>query len=444
LNDSIQRRLLITTTCVLALFLTITGLVLDRSFKASIVAGAQEQLRLVIYSLMGSVQESEGQLVLNQGLSEPRLSQPDSGLYATVTDESGTIWTSSSAATTGVVFPIPESQPGLFVFAAVDDQVARYYLSYTVIWEDVDTEHVVFTAATDQRPFRVSIAKFRRSLGIGLGAATMLFILAQLLALRWGLRPLRTMAEEVKALESGERERLSDAYPQELKGLAENLDRFVAHEQRSRSRYRNALDDLAHSLKTPLAVVRNSLLEVSPDKRLVAEQLERMETTVTHQLSRASARGPVMVGKVVVLADLVERLIRALQKAYAERNIELELLLSQTVQARGDERDFMEIIGNLLENAFKYTHSRVRVTVAYTSSQEEGKQQPKIVIEDDGAGIPVDRRDEVLHRGQRLDEIESGQGIGLAVVAELVSLYSGALEIEDSEMGGAKLTLLLP
>ncbi len=427
---------------MLAVFLTITGWVLDRSFRSSVVTGAEEQLRLVIYSLMGSVQEQAGQLTFSQGVSEPRLTQPDSGLYARVANELGqAIWMSPSAVTSSVSFPGVRTEPGLFVFSEVDSPVPRFHLSYTVIWEGVDTEQVVFSAATDQQPFRIAINQFRRSLGIGLGAATLLFILAQLLALRWGLRPLRAMASEVHELESGERESLSQSYPKELKGLALNLDRFIAHEQRSRTRYRNALDDLAHSLKTPLAVVRNSLLDATPDKTLVSEQLERMETTVTHQLTKASAGGPVMVGKSVELSTMVERLLRALQTAYLERGIAVEQHLDAHVVVRGDERDFMEILGNLLENAFKYTHNTVRITV---TTAQGGATLARVIIEDDGEGIPADLRNAVLRRGKRLDEIQSGHGIGLAVVAELVALYNGSLELSDSTLGGAKVTVILP
>jgi two-component system sensor histidine kinase PhoQ len=441
LNNSIQKRLLITTTGVLALFLTITGYVLDRSFRNSVVAGAEEQLRLVIYSLMGSVQEQNGRLMFSQGVTEPRLTQPDSGLYAKVANEVGdAIWMSPSAVTTGVSFPHVDTEPGLFVFRAFDESVPRFHLSYTVYWEDVDTEQVVFSAATDRQPFQVSINQFRRSLGLGLGAATALFIIAQLLALRWGLLPLRAMAEEVQQLEAGQRESLSSTYPVELQGLAENLDRFVAHEQRSRSRYRNALDDLAHSLKTPLAVVRNSLLDAQVDRALVSEQLDRMETTVTHQLTKASAGGPVVVGQSVAVGGLVQRLLRALETAYADRGITVTTRLDEQVIIRGDERDFMEIVGNLLENAFKYTRTAVRVSLERCSNQ---RSRAKIAIEDDGEGIPAELRKEVLRRGRRLDEMQSGQGIGLAVVAELVQLYQGDLEITDSELGGACITVTL-
>ena len=443
MKHSIQARLLLTTTFVLVVFLTLTAGALDRAFRASVVAGAEEQLRLVIYSLMGSVQQEAGQLTFSQGISEPRLTQPDSGLYAQVANDLGSVvWLSPSALTTDVNFPRGYSAPGLFEFSEIDALIPRFQLSYTVIWEGVDAEYVVFSAVTDQRPYRVAIAEFRRSLGLGLGVAMLLFILVQFLALRWGLKPLRMMAAEVHELEMGRRESLSQRYPKELQGLALNLDHFIVHEQRTRARYRYALDDLAHSLKTPLAVVRNSLSDSSENSLLVSEQLERMETTVLHQLSKASAGGPVMGGKTIVLRTVIERLLRALQTAYVDRDVHVERQLPADLVIRGDERDIMEIVGNLLENAFKYSRGAVRVEV---SSVEGGALKAQIVVEDDGPGIPRALRDEVVRRGKRLDEIEAGQGIGLAVVVELVALYNGSLDISDSRLlGGAKLTVLLP
>lgn len=440
MKHSIQNRLLYTTTAVLVLFLALTAWVLDRTFTAAVEDAAREQLTQVIYSLMGSVDEVEGRLVFNDDLFEPRLSQPESGLYAQVSTELGDLlWQSGSAVTTAVEIPQTNAEPGSFVFGETHDGRAQFHLSYMVIWEGVDTEQVTFAAATDQAPYDASINQFRRNLGLGLGAATLVFILAQLLALRWGLLPLRTMAEEVRELEAGERSALTATYPKELGGLAGNLDRFVAHEERSRTRYRNALEDLAHSLKTPLAVMRNALLDAQPDKTLVEEQLTRMQATVTHQLSKASAQGPVVVGKLVDINELVQRLTRALETAYLERGIVLELRLADKVHALGDERDFLEVLGNLLENAYKYTHSRVAVTTSMNA-----QTGIRVCIEDDGSGIPEAMREDVLNRGKRLDEIQNGQGIGLAVVTELVALYQGQLGIDESKFGGAAINLQLP
>ncbi len=434
----IQSRLVVTTTLVLGTFLTLAGVVLDRSFKASTLAGAEEQLKLVIYSLMGVAEEYQNHVVFGE-LPEPRLSQPESGLYAAVKEIDGDhAWRSPSALTTNVDFPEMQPDLGEFLFGEVaTGGVARYLLTYAVIWEDAQESVLIFQVATDQAPFRAVIRGFRQNLYFGLGAVTLLVMIVQILAIRWGLTPLRVMAEEVKDLEEGRREQLSADYPRELKGLAENLDRFVEHEQRSRTRYRNALEDLAHSLKTPLAVIRNALGErADGDPALLSEQLDRMESTVTHQLSRATVSGPVVVSKSVNLHTLLTRLTVALQTAYVERGIQVEMRVPEDLQARGDEGDFMEILGNVLENAFKYTHKRVRLSGC-------AGERATIRVEDDGPGIGPEIRNQVLNRGTRADQVQPGQGIGLAVVAELVALYNGSLKLDTSDLGGAAIELML-
>ncbi|MCB1683385.1 MAG: ATP-binding protein [Pseudomonadales bacterium] len=442
MKAGIQTRLLVITTVVLGTFLSLAGVVLDRSFRASVLDSAEEQLRLVIYSLMGAVNDSAAGFSFGGELPEPRLNQPESGLYARINAFDGRPdWLSPSAITTGVNFPADGPlRPGEFRFEAAngsESAVGRFFLSYAVIWEESADALVTFSVGTDQRPFLAAIDNFRRNLYIGLGAVTLFFVLAQYLAVRWGLRPLRTMASEISELEEGRRDRLSADYPVEVQALAVNLDRFVEHERRSRSRYRKAMEDLAHSLKTPLAVIRNELASRDPAQALLCEQLDRMESTVTHQLSRAAVTGPVVVGRPVPLATLVERLLRALRKAYADRTIEVEVRIPGTLNVRGDERDLMEMLGNLIDNAFKYTQQRVRISAS-------GSSPVVVVVEDDGAGIPVALREEVLNRGTRADEIQTGQGIGLAMVQELVSAYGGSIAIGASALGGAAVSLRLP
>jgi two-component system, OmpR family, sensor histidine kinase PhoQ len=441
LKPGIQSRLLVTTTLVLGVSLTLAGLVLDRTFRVSTVSGAQEQLRLVIYSLMGAVETEGPAVAVPDPRPEPRLDQPESGLYAWITAPDGAIRWRSPSAVTGGVTPLlaDDLQPGDFAFSGGPVGAANLlHLSYAVIWEDAEEAVLTFHVAASWGPFQAAIQSFRRNLYGGVGAVTALFMLAQILAVRWALRPLRTMAQEVREMEEGRRERLSRSYPSELTGLADNLDRFVAHEARSRSRYRKAMEDLAHSLKTPLAVVRNALEQVPPEPRaLLEEQLDRMQATVAHQLSRAAVAGPVIVGRPVDAAALVDRLVRALQTAYRDRHIQVSVELPQPSLVRGDERDLMEILGNLLENAFKYTRSQVRV-----SGEAGGRLTLR--VDDDGKGIAPEVRAAVLNRGTRADEIQPGQGIGLSVVAELVALYGGRLGIGDSDLGGARLELELP
>ena len=434
-----QTRLVATTTLVLAVFLAFTGLALDRSFAASTLTGAEEQMRLVIYSLMGAAETEEGRIAFRD-LPEPRLLQPESGLYAAVSEPGGEYrWRSPSARTSAVRFPERRAPFGEFLFER-NDESARFLLTTTVIWEDADESALVFQVAADQAPFLAAIRSFRQSLYLGLLLVTLLVFGVQVAAIRWGLKPLRIMAEEVGELEEGRREALSGAYPGELQGLADNLGRFVAHEQRSRARYRNALDDLAHSLKTPLAVLRNALgsppRSQGGDPALLAEQLDRMEQAMNRQLSRATVTGPLVVARPVDLGRVLRRLGRALETAHRHRSLSLEVDIAGELSVRGDERDFMDLFGNILENAFKYTRGRVRVTASAGS-------RTTVRVEDDGPGIDPDIREQVIGRGTRADRAQPGQGIGLAVVAELTALYNGSLEIGSSRLGGASVEVTL-
>lgn len=445
MRSGIQFRLTTVTTLVLIGILTLAGWILDRSFRASTLAGVEEQLRLVIYSLMGMAHADALGIRVDE-LSEPRLSQPESGLYAAVWEPgTGREWRSPSALTTNVDKGPVEAVLGEFRFSETNaGGVPRFMLSYLVIWDDADESQLIFQVAADQAPTLAMIGSFRRNLAWGLALVILLVIGAQILAIRWGLRPLRVMAEEVRALEEGRREGLSDSYPKELTGLRQNLARFIAHEHRRRTRYRHALEDLAHSLKTPLAVIRNALGGSVPadgephgERGLIAEQLDRMEGVVTHQLSRATVAGPVVVSRPVDIARLAERLIRALKTAYSDRGLAVEVRLPPALSVRGDERDLMDIFGNLLENAFKYTRSKVRI------SGQSGAMAV-MRIEDDGPGVDAAIRDDILNRGARGDQVQPGQGIGLSVVSELIQLYGGAFRIGASPLGGASIEVRLP
>ena len=445
MRGGIQFRLATVTTLVLIGILTLAGWILDRSFRASTLAGVEERLQLVIYSLMG-VAHADALGIRVDELSEPRLSQPESGLYAAIWEPAtGREWRSPSALTTNVDQGRAPAALGEFRFSEINmGGVPRFLLSYLVIWDDADESQLIFQVAADQAPTLAVIGSFRRNLAWGLALVTVLVIGAQFLAIRWGLTPLRVMAEEVRALEEGRREGLSDNYPKELTGLRRNLSRFIAHEHRQRTRYRHALEDLAHSLKTPLAVIRNALVGSVPangepqgERELIAEQLDRMEGVVTHQLSRATVAGPVVVGRPVDVSHLAERLIRALKTAYSDRGLAVEVRLPPTLSVRGDERDLMDIFGNLLENAFKYTRSKVRIS---------GRSGAVAVlrIEDDGPGVDAAIRDDILNRGARGDQVQPGQGIGLSVVSELIQLYGGTFTIGSSTLGGASIEVKLP
>ena len=432
---------MVTSAIALGSFLAATGWVLERSFVASVLARAEEQMRGAIYGLLGAAQVRGDGLHFPQDLGDPRLSAPESGLYAYIQAADGAItWRSPSLRVTPLAPPpAPRPLPGSFRFqdAGGDQHPDVFQLGYTVIWEQAQEAEMTLWVLADRRPFGAQIAAFRRNVAIGLASATLLLIVAQLVALRWGLAPVRRMTARIAALRAGVGEDIGADYPRELTALAHTLNRFVVGERDNQERHRKAMGDLAHSLKTPLTVLRNAAVDLPPkEQALFGEQLELMEATVAHQLSRAVAVRTVVPKRAVAVAPLIERLTRTLDQAYAAKGVAVERIAAP-VSARGDERDLLQMLGNLLENAYKYSASRVRVTLA-------AEDLARIVVEDDGPGIPAAARERVLARGARADANHAGHGIGLAIVAELADAYDGALTLEESDLGGARVTLTLP
>lgn len=460
-RPSLQVRLALVATVVLIAGLGAIGWTLDRSFNAAVRTGAQDHLRAVVFGLLGAAQERAEGLAFPGELGEPRLGQAGSGLLAYV-DESGgdVLWLSPSAILSGgrVAQRQPlerRPRPGEFRFEEVraDDEPSRYVFAYTVVWEALGSE-LTFWVLADQAPYRLQVVAFRRSAAIGLAAVGIVFLGIQLAALRWGLRPVRAMAERVQGLEAGTRSDIGADYPSELAGLARNLNHFIAFEAASRDRYRRAMEDLAHSLKTPLSVLKNAVGAAPGDGAgsgpLLREQLERMEVTVAHQLARAAAaRGAAPTERVAVL-PVAARIVRALRQAYAEKGVTVALLPSEDcdLAVRVDEHDVMEMLGNLIENGFKYTRRHIRISARVAAS----RRALRIAVEDDGAGVPLAQRRAILQRGARggagADGGESsvpGHGVGLAVVADLAAGYGGSLRIDDSAaLGGASFCLELP
>ena len=446
----LQSRLVLIAMLVLGAGLGAVGWGLDSSFEKAVFAGAEDRLRAVVYSLLSAARERDDRLLFDE-LGEPRLSQGSSGLYAYVDTSSGeVVWRSPSVETLSgsrisIQPPIARRPaPGEFRFdlAQLDPDTPRFVMAYSVFWEPLDAE-MTFWVLLDKHPYVERIAVFRRNAAGGLAAAAAVFVAIQLAALRWGLRPVRTMANRVRGLEAGAQGDIGDDYPRELSGLARNLNRFIANEKANRERYRRAMDDLAHSLKTPLAVLKNAVLDLNrPQAELFGEQVERMETTVGHQLARAAAVRTVLPTASVAVLPVAKRIALALERAYQDKRLAIELPDDDAAQAQlavqVDERDLLEMLGNLIENAFKYTRTRVRIDARATANGVLAS------IEDDGSGIAADQRDLVLQRGLRADAATSGQGIGLAVVAELASLYEGTLSIGDSDLGGAAVCLELP
>ncbi len=322
-----------------------------------------------------------------------------------------------------------------------------FALYYDVVWERFDgsEQEYLFVVAEDLDVFESQVAGFRRSLWIWLTTIGCLLIVIQLLILRWSLNPLRDIAADLKAIESGTKIRLDDAYPQELQGLAGNLNVLLDSERAHIERYRNTLADLAHSLKTPLSILRGYSVDddlAGELRKHLEEQVKRMDNIVKYQLQRAAARGHMQLSVSVDIMSVLTKVVTSLDKVYALKKVSCHIENNAVVTACLEQGDWFEICGNLLDNAYKWCQHRVDVELSQV--QRAGEQWLYIRIEDDGPGIPAEAVEQILQRGVRADENREGHGIGLAVVNELVHFYQGELQVGIAPLGGAKLEIWLP
>ena len=273
-------------------------------------------------------------------------------------------------------------------------------------------------------------------------AANLLLVIPLLwLAAWWSLRPIESLAKEVRELEEHHREILDSNTTRELTGLVSNLNRLLKSERDRYDKYRTTLTDLTHSLKTPLAVLQSTLrslrgekISVSEAEPVMLEQISRISQQIGYYLHRASMRsGSALLSRELhPIAPLLDSLTSALNKVYQRKGVNITLDISPETSFVGEQNDFMEVMGNVLDNACKYCLEFVEVSVRQTTDN-----QLHILVEDDGPGIPHSQRAVVFDRGQRADTLRPGQGVGLSVARDIVEQYDGDILAGDSLLGGA-------
>lgn len=443
---SLRTRVVLSAAAVLTVFILLTSLAMERAVRDTAESARADRLQAQIFLLVAAGEEEQAGLVFPNALAESRLSLPGSGLYAMVLNALGDpIWQSPSAV--GVDIPLPQPlAPGQRRFERRQGHDGQDYLvlGFGVSWATGPVpQDFSFVVAEDSSAFESEVRQFRASLTGWLGIMALLMLVAMVLILRWGLTPLRRVAAEVAAIESGDQTQIQGRYPAEIRALTGNLNALLAHERARQRRLDNTLGDLAHSLKTPLAVMRGALDEErtgAPAADLLREQLARMGTIVEYQLQRARAGSqPVATLTPPVPARRVaERLAASLTKVYRDKSVAVILDIDPAAHFRGVEGDLFEMLGNLLENAFKWCGQQIRVSGASSHGILT------LMIEDDGPGIPPEQAIRLLERGARADEATPGHGIGLAVVREICEAYGGDIRVERSPLGGARFRLRLP
>jgi len=444
---SLSRRLLVSVSVPLVVFFGVTIAVFDASFRDLSERSLQALLDAQMVALIAAAEpQPNGAVAAAPQSLESRLESPGSGLYAQIRSPARrSMWRSKSTAGAFLDFG-PDLKPGQrrYTHAVIHGTPVAIASRGIAFEEEAQaTQNLTFSVAASLEPYKEQLWSFRKRLFGWFFGLTLLLLGTLAIVLRWVLAPARRLESEIQSVEEGALQTLGEGYPRELAGVVHNLNVLLTGERKRVARYRDTLGNLAHSLKTPLAVIRSTLASSTQDATAIGTEIDRMSGIVEHQLKRAAASGGALLGQAPVPVEpIVTELRTALMKVYAGKDFSIELAMASDAQFVGDRGDLTELLGNVLDNACKWCSSRVRIAASIRPGASP-RETLQIIVEDDGPGISLADRARVFGRGVRTDEKVHGHGLGLAMVRETVDLYGGKLTLDTSTLGGARLTIFL-
>lgn len=447
---SLNSRVLFAASAVLASFFGLAGITLDRFYTQSAETSLKDRLQGKVHALIATADINEsGRVYIPEIFPGSHFPVVLPTLYAQITDnDNEVIWKTPSLLEFNLNFPSGLTRnEEVYKHVTLDNKEMFATYSLGVAWDDISHDYIyTFSAAENLAGMHQQINHYRKNLWGWLGGVALILLAVQGTILRWGLAPLQIAAGELAAIEAGKQARLQYQYPGEMKALTDNLNALLNHQQEHLERYRHTLGDLAHSLKTPLAVLQSAAEEEKSESKLVQtmqEQLHRMNQITEYQLQRAATAGQSPLKAPISVYTIVKKVFKSLNKVYAEKGVASECVVDKSLVFHGDESDLMEVIGNLADNAFKWCRNYVGIKVDMRTGNSYKADELVITIDDDGPGIPKEMIDRVVQRGVRADQGISGHGIGLSVVQDIAQIYGGNLEIGTSEHGGACITAIL-
>jgi signal transduction histidine kinase len=444
--NSLAFRLVAGAGLWIAAALVAGGLALSGIFQASVERGFDARLEVYLESLIAvSRADSTGKIVLVRALGDPRFLEPFSGWYWEIAGSQGALLRSRSLWDTTLVATPPTDVAGdkagsLVTFHVKGPNGRTLRAAERDISLPGDPQRLRYVVAAEEEEIALEVRHFDAVLSWALAALGLGLVLAVLIQVQFGLTPLRRMRNALAAIRDGQADTLEGDFPSEVQPLADEVNELLVHNAEIVERARTHVGNLAHALKTPLAVLGNEAArEGGPLAESVARQTDIMRRQVDHYLSRArTAARTRVLGTGVAVLPVVEDLARTLERIHVEREIEFSIAGPVEAIFRGERQDLEEMLGNLMDNGFKWAKSRVTLAV------ERRGARLAVLADDDGPGLTENERRQLFQRGKRLDEAVPGTGLGLAIVRDIAELYGGSVTLDASRLGGLNVTLILP
>jgi signal transduction histidine kinase len=453
--SSLASRLILSATLVSIVLLAITGFVLASLFSAALERNFDHRLRAVADGLLANLEVNEaGTPALATALADTRFNLPLSGWYWQVMPleapaEAGSL---ASASLLEQRLDVPEAavtarQPdGVAAFALRDSNGANLRAIEQVFTLPGSARRYSVLVAGNFDELRAEVSAFNRALVVSLLLLGLGLVLAILVQVRFGLRPLRKLETNLLAIRQGKAEQLEGAYPAEIEPVAVELNLLIQSNTEIIERARTQVGNLAHALKTPLSVLTNEAAgQDGPLAAKVKEQAGLMREQVNLYLDRARRAARAQgIGAVTEVKPVLDALARTLERINRDKGVSVSVSCEEGLRFRGEKQDLEEMVGNLLDNACKWAEQQVDVHARLAPElASSGRQFLRIDVEDDGPGLPPEKRAAALKRGQRLDETKPGSGLGLSIVSETAAMYSGTLDLGDAKNGGLKASLVV-
>jgi len=435
---SLSTRLFAGAAVWLVLILAIGGWVLTWAFRDTVENEFSQRLDAVLRGMIASMATTaNGSVTLTHSLGDPRFEQVYSGWYWQIALPDGRLVRSRSLWDSTLPVVESDAQPHA---RRIDGPKGEPLLIAERDIELPDVNgmiHVMVAGALNEvsdgvRRFNLLLATALGLLGLGL-------VVAILIQVRFGLRPLRALTADVDAVRRGARPHLSGRYPEEIDPLAQAMNGVLEKDAELIERARRHVGNLAHGLKTPLAVI-SAEFDGTPDRTLLREQIEVMRRLIEHHLGRAAAVAGAggRLGVVAPVGETAREIAVVLGKVFGDKKLTIEIEVDEGVAFSGGREDLEEILGNLMENACKWATSRVRVAA------EQNRDRLLLIVDDDGPGMSAEQAAEASRRGKRFEEIAPGWGLGLSIVSDLVEVSGGSVSFLKSPLGGLRACVDLP
>lgn len=454
-SRSLSTRLIISSAAISLILLVAAGLLLAVLFQTALERNFEARLRAVLDGLLANVEIAEnGEAQLPVPLADTRFSIPLSGWYWQVTPagETGAPDIASESLLEQRLTPDPaqllqRDATGIASFYLADGQGRNLRAIEQRFRLPGSDREFSFLVAGNFDELQEEVSSFRQALAAILALLGLGLLVAIFVQVKYGLRPLKRMQASLMAIREGKADRLVGDFPAEIEPVVEELNLLIESNAAIIDRARTQVGNLAHALKTPLSVLTNEAgTHHGALAAKVLEQANIMRDQVNMYLDRARRAARAQgLGAVTEVRPVLEALVRTLKRIHRDKDIDFGIACEPGVKFRGERQDFEEIAGNLLDNASKWASSRVMVTVEVSHSREtQGRSWLIVTVDDDGPGLPADKRAEALKRGRRLDETKPGSGLGLSIVTETASMYSGTVTLDDAPLGGLRVILRLP